>query len=142
MIPWSKSTKSSELHTHKEMITSTMCKYSAIINYRVDMLHNSGSASGWLHHYIENLLIFGLVPRKGRPMPRSKDPQEHMITWPDMIEFNIGSVMDRVFDIAVKNECSLRTVSCHRDFTWIEKFMKIIHQCLFVHKITMNDDSP
>ena len=141
-VPWGKSTESSESRARKETIASAMCEYSAIINYRVDMLRKNGSASGWLRHYIENLLVFGLVPGKGRPMPGSKDPRERTITWPDMIEFDVGSVTDMVFDIAVENERSFRTVSRHRDFAWIEKLMKTIHQCSFAHEITTNDDGP
>ena len=139
-VPWGKSTESSESRARKETIASAMCEYSAIINYRVDMLRNSGSASGWLRHYIENLLSFGLMPGKGRPMPGSEDPRERTITWPDMIEFDVGSVTNSVFDIAVENERSLRTVSRHRDFAWIEKLMKTVHQCSFAHEITRDED--
>jgi len=44
-------------------------------------------------------------------MPGSDDPTEHTITWPDMIEFDVTSVKEHVFDITEENRHSLCTVS-------------------------------
>jgi len=65
MVLWGRSSDSSELRSRKETIASAMCKYAAIIEYCMEMLRKEGSATGWLRHYVENLLSFALIPRKG-----------------------------------------------------------------------------
>jgi hypothetical protein len=141
-VPWGKSTDGSESRARKETIASAICEFCAIVEYRVEMLRKPGSASGWLRLYIENLLAFSLVPGKGRPMSGSEESGDRTITWPDMIEFDVSSLKECVFDIDTENERSLRVVSRQKDFEWMENLMKTLHQCPFAHPVVMNEDGP
>lgn len=139
-VPWGRSTDPSESRCRRETIASAIVEYSAIVDYRVDMLGSPGSASGWLRHVLENMLVCALDADKGRPMPGLDGSDERTITWPDRVEFDVRDTKDLAFDIVDENERSLRTVSRQNDFKWIEKFGKSLQQCSFAHAITMNEE--
>ncbi|KAF8125065.1 hypothetical protein EV363DRAFT_1299322 [Boletus edulis] len=121
---WGPTSASSESRSRKETISAAISEYCTILDYRVPLLSQEGSAAAFIRCALENASSFAVQVDKGRQGPTSK-----LLTWPDGIEFNAEAASALSFDIVDENTRSLRIASRLRDQDAIQKVINIVQSC-------------